>query len=145
MFHHCSSVISKGQTMKYIHQQSETALMLSPNEYKQYNPFFHLTDKKASIYQRYNRAFQIAKAVATYLRTNYHVDKVYIFGFLSDINDFNEWSDIDLSVTGISSHLFYKAVADVTHFDQEFEIDLIDINDCKKEMKATIESFGIEI
>jgi len=40
-----------------------------------------------------------------------------------------EWSDIDLVVTGIHSHLFYKAVADFILFDQEFEIDLIDIND----------------
>ena len=126
-------------------KQSKTALMLSPNEYKHYNPFLHLADNKAGINERYNRACRIAKAIAAYLRTNYNADKVYIFGSLSDQNYFNEWSDIDLAVTGIHSHHFYKAVADVIHFDQEFEIDLIDINDCKKEMKASIESFGVEI
>ena len=125
--------------------QFKTALMLSPGEYKQYNPFLHLRAKKPEIHDRYARAHEIAKTVADLLRTKYNANRVFIFGSLADINYFNEWSDIDLAVEGIHPHLFYKAVADAINFSQEFEIDLIDLNDCKQEIKHSIEFYGLEI
>lgn len=124
---------------------NKTALMLSREAYKQYNPFFHLARKKNGVQDRYKRAYKTAKTVAGLLRNKYQVKKVYIFGSLSDINYFTEWSDIDLAVAGIQSSNFYKAVADVEHFNQEFEIDLIDLSDCSKKIKQSVESFGIEI
>jgi uncharacterized protein len=125
--------------------QCKTVLMLSPDEYKQYNPFLHLGTKKADVYDRYARAHKTAKAAADFLRTKYNTNKVFIFGSLADINYFNKWSDIDLAVYGIHPHSFYKAVADVINFSQEFEIDLIDLNDCKQEIRDSVESYGIEI
>jgi len=123
----------------------KTALMLSREAYKQYNPFFHLARKKNDVQDRYKRAYKTAKTVAGLLRNKYQANKVYIFGSLSDINYFTEWSDIDLAVAGIQSSHFYKAVADVEHFNQEFEIDLIDLSDCNKKIKQSVESFGVEI
>jgi len=123
----------------------KTALMLSRGAYKQYNPLFHVARKKNSVQDRYKRAYKTAKTVAGLLRNKYQANKVYIFGSLSDINYFTEWSDIDLAVSGIDSVHFYKAVADVEHFNQEFEIDLVDLCDCNKEVKQSIETFGVEI
>jgi uncharacterized protein len=123
----------------------KTALTLSPEEYKQYNPFLHLRTKKAEIYDRHARAQKIAKAAADFLKAKYNANKVFIFGSLADINYFTQWSDIDLAAYGIHPHSFYKAVADVINFSQEFEIDLIDLNDCKQEIRDSVESYGIEI
>ena len=125
--------------------QPKTALTLSPEEYKQYNPFLHLKVKKEEIYARYARAQKTAKAAAEFLRTKYNANKVFIFGSLADVDYFNKWSDIELAAEGIHPHSFYKAVADVINFSQEFEIDLIDLNDCKQRIRDSVESYGLEI
>jgi len=124
---------------------TKTALILSPNDYKQYNPFFHLSRKKVGILDRYERAFLTAKEVATFLRSQYDAYKIYVFGSLSDMDTFNQWSDIDLAVEGIQSNIFYKAVADIIDANHEFEIDLINLNDCKQEIRKSVELYGIEI
>jgi len=124
---------------------NKTALMLSREDYKQYNPFINFGRKKKGVQDRYTRAYKTAKNVAGFLRKKYQANKVYLFGSLSDINYFTEWSDIDLAVSGIQPSLFYRAVADVEHFNQEFEIDLVDLSDCNKRIKQSVETYGVEI
>ena len=53
--------------------------------------------------------------------------EVYVFGSIAN-GKFNENSDIDIAIKGISEEEFYK-VASVLMFELENEIDLIDLDD----------------
>jgi uncharacterized protein len=105
----------------------------------------HLRTKNTDVYDRYARAQKTAKAAADFLKAKYNANKVFIFGSLADVDYFNKWSDIDLAAEGIQPHSFYKAVADVINFSQEFDIDLIDLNHCKQGIRDSVESYGLEI
>lgn len=53
--------------------------------------------------------------------------EVFIFGSIAN-GKFNENSDIDIAVKGLSSEKFYK-VASILMFELENEFDLIDLDD----------------
>ncbi len=97
------------------------------------------------ISEKYQKAWNTAKIASGILKDKFGAEKVFVFGSLTNKTRFNKWSDIDLAALGIPAHKFYAAVAAVADFDEEFKIDLIDIDDCKNSLRKTIEDEGIEI
>lgn len=66
--------------------------------------------------------------------------EIYIFGSIANGN-FNENSDIDIAVKGISSKEFYK-VASILLFELENEFDLIDLDDKKNRFSQMLLNVG---
>lgn len=70
---------------------------------------------------------------------------VVVFGSLVRRDWFTPWSDIDLAVWGIPANQFYQAVAAVTGLSPDFEVDLVDAEDCSTSLRRTIEREGKEL
>jgi len=66
-----------------------------------------------------------------------------LFGSLLHKTLFDATSDIDLAVSGIPESRFYDAVGTVLQAAAPFEVDLVDIDDCRESIKKVIESEGV--
>lgn len=66
--------------------------------------------------------------------------EVYIFGSIAS-GRFNENSDIDIAVKGLSSEKFYN-VASILMFELENEFDLIDLDDKENRFSQMLLSVG---
>ena len=129
--------------------QHRTALDLSPEEWKNYNPLRAMRDNQSSMRvqlgQRRRRAARAARKAASLLRKNFQAQRVVLFGSLAKRGRFTLWSDIDLAVWGISPEQFYAAVAAVTGLSIEFKIDLVDPDSCRMSLRTTIDQDGIDL
>ncbi len=81
----------------------------------------------------------------TYSERQIRALRVVVFGSLSRPSGFTQWSDIDLAAYGIPPARFYRAVADVTGFSQEFEINLTDVETCPPNLLKVVEKEGIDL
>ncbi len=59
--------------------------------------------------------------------------------------DFHRQSDIDLSVWGIPSAAYYRAVAFASGFSEKFKVDLVDAEDCSESLRLHIEGEGVKL
>ena len=100
-----------------------------------------------SIHNRelYNQAWIKANQAAEILKQCYSAKKVILFGSMLHKTLFDSTSDIDLAVSGISESRFYDAVGTVLQAVSPFEIDLVDIDDCRASIKKVIESEGVAL
>ena len=67
-----------------------------------------------------------------------------LFGSLAR-GAYNRWSDIDLAVWGIPPVDFFKAVSFVTGFSKIWKVDLVDGEDCSKDLLDVILKEGTEL
>src|SRR5690554_1820518 len=93
----------------------------------------------------YSNALILAKKAADVLKKKYSASKVVLFGSLLDENSFGTTSDIDLAVLGIPDNKFYDAVGTIIQVVTPFEVDLVDISDCRESIKKSIENEGVEL
>jgi len=114
--------------------------------HKEY-PLFHskthkdLRERK----RRYELAWKEAKKAADFLKKEYNAEKVYVFGSMTNPMRFNQRSDIDLAVSGIPDDKFFQAIGALNRLIPTFDIDLVDIKDCKAFIKREIFENGVEI
>ena len=101
--------------------------------------------KKEKLQQRYHEAWNVARKAANILYQRYQAKKVAVFGSLTDIELFNEWSDIDIAVWGVKPELYYRAVAEIISLSPIFKVDIVDTDDCHKTLQELIEKEGIII
>lgn len=97
------------------------------------------------IEERYNLAWKQVRHIAQILKKNYGATRVLVFGSLTDKNKFSKNSDIDLAVKGIEDRVFYKVYSEITRKYTDFDIDLVDIKDCRKSLLKKIEKEGIQV
>src|SRR5512138_87787 len=81
-----------------------------------------LRDERAEWTERRQRALAEAKRMADFLRQEYGVSQVYVFGSLVEDGPFDHLSDIDLAVVGIRPEAFYQAYGEVLGLRHEFEV-----------------------
>jgi len=88
-------------------------------------------------------AHGIAEECAKLLKDEYGAKKVYLIGSLANRGRYTEYSDIDLAVVGLSSSLYFKALADLMRrYFSLTKIDLIPFEDCSKEFQEKIINHG---
>ena len=104
-----------------------------------------LLDADASLAERYQKGWEVARTAARLLREAYGAQKVVVFGSLADPSRFTRWSDVDLAAWGIPDDRFYAAVAEVTGLSEDFKVDLVDAEDCRDSLRKTVEDEGIEV
>lgn len=90
--------------------------------------------------ERWQRGWQVAYFLAHLLREQFGATRVAVFGSLSNRDEFDQKSDLDLAVWGIHPTRFYQAVAAVTAISNEFEVDLIDGDFPEPHLSKTLES-----
>ena len=108
-----------------------------------YPLLFNKQNKKLN--KRYELAWNDTKKIASILKEKYGAEKVIVFGSLLKKNKFHKRSDIDLAVKGIEDHIFYEAYGKIIGEYTDFEVDLIDMKDCKKSLLKVIKEEGKEI
>jgi predicted nucleotidyltransferase len=94
---------------------------------------------------RWEQAWNLARNVALRLKTYYGAEKVIVFGSLLHREYFRSDSDIDIAVSGIPSRKFFRAVYDVALGEKNFDIDIVDMEDCKPYIRQAIEREGIVV
>lgn len=94
--------------------------------------------------RRRDTAWEAARRIATLLRDRYHATQVTAFGSLVHPEHFDERSDIDLAVAGISSGAFFGAWA-AAGIDCAFSLDLVDLGDCAPALRELIAREGVPL
>ncbi len=122
---------------------AKTALDLSPDAWQDYRPGIESATKPDP--KRWERAMDVARQAAVLLRETYGAKRVLIFGSLVHPERFTAWSDIDLAVVGIPAQNFYRAVAVVTGLSEEFEIDVVAVEDCRSTFREVIQREGVAV
>jgi hypothetical protein len=64
---------------------------------------------------------------------------------VTDSGPFDERSDIDLAVSGITTADFFTAYAQAMLLSPEFKLDLLDLADCPPQVRADIMARGVEL
>lgn len=122
---------------------AKTALDLTPEEWKRYDPTQNLG--KFHDPDRWERAWQLVPQLATLLREQFGATRVMVFGSLTRPDSYTRWSDIDLAAWGIPPERYYAAVGAVIDFSPEFDVDLVDPDCCRPSIRRSIEEKGIEV
>ncbi len=93
----------------------------------------------ASRRKRFHKAQSALKKAVNCLIKRYHAKKIILIGSLMDKDRFGVHSDIDLCVEGLSAALYFKAVGEILSTSDDFEIDIIPLEDATPEMKTQAE------
>src|SRR5512139_1168156 len=88
--------------------------------------------ERQQVAQRRERAWDLAQQVAAKLKAEFGVERVMVFGSLTQADRFTQWSDIDLAVWGLTDQNWLRASAAVQVGD--IEINLVDVQMCKPEV-----------
>ena len=94
--------------------------------------------------RRRDEAWAAAHGIAILLRSRYHATQVFAFGSIIHPDRFDERSDIDLAVAGISPDAFFGAWA-AAGADCAFSLDLVDLRDCSPALRKLIEQEGVSL
>ena len=126
---------------------SKTFRDLTPKEAKKYWEALLKREekKKEAVKERFYKAWELVRKISKVLYEKYKVKEVIVFGSLTDISSFNEWSDIDIAIVGIPDNLYFRAIAEITSISEDFDIDIIDVESCKESLKKVIMEKGIRI
>jgi predicted nucleotidyltransferase len=89
-------------------------------------------------------ALKTSKAITEGLINKFQAKKVMLFGSLVK-NEMTENSDIDIAVWGIPDEIFYKAAAFATGYSSNWNVDIVDFNDCNKSVQKSILKEGIAL
>jgi predicted nucleotidyltransferase len=126
---------------------AKTALELTPEERRGYRPAAAIAERKKRSDSRgeehWLRARRVAQEAAKLLREEFGADRVFLFGSLVHPSWFTVWSDIDLAVRGVPPDRYFSAVATVTGMSPDFQIDLVDLDNCRSDLRTAIERDGI--
>ncbi len=96
--------------------------------------------------ERKNNAMDKASRMASYLKTRYRVQKVYLFGSLLWGKHFTVSSDIDLLVIGFpASEDFWEALAAVEHIAMPFPVSLVLADDASPSLRGKVEREGLSL
>lgn len=88
--------------------------------------------------QRWQQAQEIAEQGAEFLKREYGVVQVILFGSGVESDRFSLTSDLDLAVKGLPSEQFFTAVAKLQDLSFEFKVDLVQLEYCQDSLRKVI-------
>jgi predicted nucleotidyltransferase len=126
---------------------AKTILEIAPEMRAAYRPLQAVRSRQErgdpQLDERWQRARRLAAQAAQILYDEFDVDAVILFGSTAHRPLFNHWSDVDLAIRGIVPERYYAAVAVVTGLSKEFQVDLVDLEQCNATLQAEIERAGL--
>jgi len=87
----------------------------------------------------------LVSQAANNLKAKYNIRKIILFGSLAHKSWFNEDSDVDLAVEGLSSIEYWEAWREIEDIITDRNIDFVDMSDISEPIKNIIKSEGIEL
>lgn len=100
-------------------------------------------ESQAERTQRQNRAWELARLAAQFLKEQFQATKVMVFGSLVRDDCFTLWSDLDIAAWGIAPHETLRAMEAVRDLDEGIDINLVDVGTCSPTLLTNIEQEGI--
>lgn len=117
-----------------------------------YTPYLKHAREKAArrradpqIAARRERAWEVARQIADFLRREYTPTRIVAFGSLVHPEMFGMHSDIDIAVEGIPWPEYLRAWNAVEERWPEFKVDLIDVGIVSERMRQRINEQGQEL
>ena len=126
---------------------AKTALELTAQELAEYRRGARARreQEQRNLTRRRERAWVLARRVATLLREQYGATRVVVFGSLAQKGRFTPWSDVDIAAWGIRSEDTFQAMGAVMDLDSEIQVNLLDVETCRPSLLAAIEQEGIDL
>ena len=101
--------------------------------------------KNHELQRRHQWALSIAKEAAEILKNEFQVQRVVLFGSMTDWQTTHANSDLDLAVWGLSDDDLYAAVGRLLALDNRLKIDLVMAEDVAPKVMAEIERLHQEL
>lgn len=101
--------------------------------------------EKALAENKRQQALAAAREIAILLKRDFAAQRVILFGSTLSPEYFHLRSDIDLAALGIPAKTFLKAYACATDLAKSFNLDLIDLKDCRQAFREKILTRGMEL
>jgi predicted nucleotidyltransferase len=120
-------------------------IQVTPEEIKMYQAAArrYWQESQAERTQRQNRAWELARLAAQFLKEQFQATKVMVFGSLVRDDCFTLWSDLDIAAWGIAPHETLRAMEAVRDLDEGIDINLVDVGTCSPTLLTNIEQEGI--
>lgn len=96
--------------------------------------------KEEKLANRMEQARSVATAAAAWLRQNYDVEQVWLFGSLVHKQWFTMTSDIDLAIAQLAPNDYWLAVARLQDISPDFKVDLVRLDSIPDSFKNAIMS-----
>ncbi len=93
---------------------------------------------EAEAAERFERAWMSANQAANWLKREFGLKQVWVFGSLVHQHWFSPTSDIDLAVKGLPNDLYLTVVARLQDLAPEFKIDLVSLDRCPPDLSQAI-------
>jgi predicted nucleotidyltransferase len=97
-----------------------------------------ISNISASRRQRFKKAQMVLRRLKSILVEKYDVNRIILIGSFAEPDRFEFHSDIDLCVEGLLDSLYFKAVGELLLEADDFDVDIIPIEDVTSEMKKNI-------
>jgi len=88
--------------------------------------------------KRWQQAQIIAQKASDFLKQEYGEVQTILFGSSTQRDRFHLHSDIDLAIEGLPPEQFFQAVAHLQDLSSEFEIDLVQLENCSTSLRQLI-------
>ncbi|OGJ87070.1 MAG: hypothetical protein A2268_15285 [Candidatus Raymondbacteria bacterium RifOxyA12_full_50_37] len=119
-----------------------TVLELDDIGRKSYSDMLANHPLKAASPQMVERAKAVAREMAAFLSRDYGAKKVWLFGSLAN-GAFSAVSDLDIAYQGIEPSFYFRVYARISEMFQPFNVDLVDVDDCRPDLLREILEKGI--
>jgi predicted nucleotidyltransferase len=102
-------------------------------------------ERRAALARRREHALTVAHAAAALLRERYGVSRIVLYGSTLRAERFDERSDIDMAVWGLSFAEHYRAWNEIDALDDEIGVDLVRFDEAEPHIQHAIQSEGIDL
>lgn len=96
-------------------------------------------------FEERDRLIEKAREAAAMLKERYGAKRVILFGSLAHDLWFDEWTDVDLAVDGLTGTSLYRAWFDAVGIIQDRNVDLIPLQEVRPSVARTIAEHGREL
>ncbi|MBW1804365.1 MAG: nucleotidyltransferase domain-containing protein, partial [Deltaproteobacteria bacterium] len=101
--------------------------------------------KDRNLLARRDRAILLSRQIAGLLKEKYGARRVVLFGSLAHKTWFTPRSDIDICAEGIPVDMFFQAESEIQKISEGFKVDLVDPQECSRELQREIKEEGIDL
>lgn len=103
-----------------------------------------LAEDEEKRHRLFEKARESAKKAAKALVEEFGAEKVYLIGSLTIEDDFAEYSDVDIAVSGLKTEKYFKALSFIWGlFPKGIEVDLIPMEDADEYLRSKVITEGI--
>jgi predicted nucleotidyltransferase len=93
----------------------------------------------------YSKKWELAKKAADLLKEVFGVQRVVVFGSITQKELYHLHSDLDIAVWGLNDKKFHRAVAKLLELDPSQRVDLVRIEDAGGSLRSVIEQEGVQL